>query len=64
MDGNYPFPDWLRDRVTVEENVLLLGTHSGLALVKPGQWVLKDKSGNLHILDPEEFHKSYKVLTD
>jgi hypothetical protein len=65
MDGSYPFPDWLKNRVTVvEENILRLDTHSCSALIKPGQWVVKDKSANLHVLESEEFHKSYKVLTD
>ena len=65
MDGNYPFPDWLKDRVTVvEENILRLNTHSRSALVKPGQWVVKDSRDNLHILEPDEFHKNYKLLTD
>jgi len=33
MDGKYPFPDWLKDRITVvEENILQLDTLSGLIL--------------------------------
>src|SRR5262245_3292433 len=58
MDFKYPFPDWLKDRVTVTEyDILQLDTHSGFVLVKPGQWIVKDKRDNLHILDPEEFHR-------
>jgi len=50
MDGKYPFPDWLKNRVTVvEENILQLDTPSGLILVTPGQWIVKDNSGNLQI---------------
>ena len=65
MDFKYPFPDWLKNVVTVRENsVLQLETSSGLVWVKPGQWILKDKMGNLHILDPEEFHRSYRALSD
>lgn len=60
MDFKYPFPDWLKDMVTVRENAILhLDTR-----VKPGQWVVKDSSGNLHILDPEEFHKRYEAASD
>jgi hypothetical protein len=64
MDGKYPFPDWLENRATLEESILQLDTPSGLVLVRPGQWIVKDKRDNLHILDPEEFHKSYKALID
>jgi hypothetical protein len=65
MDFKYPFPDWLKNRVTVGENaVLKLDTGYGLLWVKPGQWVVKDRRDNLHILDPEEFHRSYQVLRE
>jgi hypothetical protein len=65
MDFKYPFPDWLKDMVTVRENAILhLDTDFGLVRVKPGQWVVKDSSGNLHILDPEEFHKRYEAASD
>ena len=65
MDFKYPFPDWLENRVTImENNILQLDTHSGLVLVKTGQWVVKDRRDNLHVLDPEEFHRSYKVLSE
>ena len=50
MDFKYPFPDWLKDMVTVRENAILhLDTDFRLVRVKPGQWVVKDSSGNLHI---------------
>ena len=63
MDFKYPFPDWLKDIVTVRENAILhLDTDFGLVGVKPGQWVVKDRMDDLHILDPEEFHRSYQVL--
>ena len=65
MDFKYPFPNWLKNMVTVRENaVLQLETGSGLVWAKPGQWVLKDKMDNLHILDPEEFHRTYKALSE
>ena len=65
MDFKYPFPDWLKDMATVSENAILhLDTDFGLVRVKPGQWVVKDSSGNLHILDPEEFHRSYEALSE
>jgi hypothetical protein len=64
MDFKYPFPDWLKDMVTVREKDILLDTDFGLVCVKPGQWVVKDSSGNLHILDPEEFHKRYEAASD
>jgi hypothetical protein len=65
MDFKYPFPDWLKDMVTVRENAILhLDTDFGLVRVKPGQWVVKDSSGNLRILDPEEFHKRYEAASD
>jgi len=65
MDFKYPFPDWLKDMVTVIENAILqLDTDSGLVRVKPGQWVVRDSSGNLHILDPEEFHRRYEAASD
>ena len=51
--------------VTVRENAILqLDTNSGLVWVKPGQWVVKDSRDNLHILDPEEFHKRYRAVSD
>jgi hypothetical protein len=61
MDGKYPFPDWLKNRVTFEENILQLDTPSGLILVKPRQWIVKDNSDNLHVLEPEDFHQSYDL---
>ena len=62
MDFKYPFPDLLK---AVRENAILhLDTDFGLVRVKPGQWVVKDSSGNLHILDPEEFHKRYEAAGD
>jgi hypothetical protein len=65
MDFKYPFPDWLRDMVTVRENAILqLDTDFGLVWVKPGQWVVKHSRGNLDILDPEEFHRSYRAVSD
>ena len=65
MDGKYPFPDWLKNMVTVRENAILqLDTNSGLVWVKPGQWVVKDSRDNLHILDPEEFHRRYEAASD
>jgi hypothetical protein len=65
MDFKYPFPDWLRDVVTVRENaILLLDTDFGLVWVKPGQWVVKHSRGNLDILDPEEFHRRYRAVSD
>ncbi len=65
MDFKYPFPDWLRDVVTVRENAILqLDTDSGLVRVKPGQWVVKDRMDDLHILDPEEFHRRYRAVSD
>ena len=64
MDGKYPFPDWLKNRVTVEENILQLDTSSGLILVKPGQWIVKDNSDNLRVLEREDFHQGYDGLTD
>ena len=65
MDFKYPFPDWLKDMVTVREKAILqLDTDSGLVWVKPGQWVVKDSSCNLRILDPEEFHKRYEAASD
>jgi hypothetical protein len=55
----------LKDMVTVRENAILhLDTDFGLVRVKPGQWVVKDSSGNLHILDLEEFHKRYEAASD
>jgi hypothetical protein len=64
MDFKYPFPDWLKDFVTVKENSLLqLHTDSGFIWMKPGQWVVKDGRHNLQILDPEEFLISYKAVT-
>jgi hypothetical protein len=62
MDSKYPFPDWLKNRVTVRENILQLETPAGMVSVKPGQWILKDKRDNLHVLDPDEFHRSYRAL--
>ena len=65
MDFKYPFPDWLRDMVTVRENAILqLDTDSGLVWVKPGQWVVKDRRNNLHILDPEQFHRNYEAVSE
>jgi hypothetical protein len=65
MDFKYPFPDWLKNKVTVREKAILkLDTDSGLVWVKPGQWIVKDSKGNLHILDPKEFHRSYKALSE
>ena len=65
MDFKYPFPDWLKDIVTVRENaVLKLDTNFGTVWVKPGQWVVKNSRGNLHILDPEEFHRRYGASSD
>jgi hypothetical protein len=65
MDFKYPFPDWLRDVVTVRENAILqLDTDFGLVWVKPGQWVVKHSRGNLDILDPEEFHRRYRAVSD
>ena len=65
MDFNYPFPDWLKELVTVRENaVLQIDTNFGIVGVKPGQWVVKDSRGNLHILDPEEFHRKYEAAGD
>ena len=65
MDFKYPFPDWLRDVVTVRENAILqLDTDFGLVWVRPGQWVVKHSRGNLDILDPEEFHRRYRAVSD
>ena len=77
MDFKYPFPDWLKNMVTMRENAILqLDTNSGLVGVKPGQWVVKDSRDNLHInlhillhinlhiLDPEEFHRRYEAVSD
>jgi hypothetical protein len=65
MDFKYPFPDWLKEMVTVRENAILqLDTDSGLVWVKPGQWVVKDSRGDLHILAQEEFHRSYQALSE
>ena len=65
MDFKYPFRDWLRDVVTVRENAILqLDTDFGLVWVKPGQWVVKHSRGNLDILDPEEFHRRYRAVSD
>ena len=65
MDFKYPFPDWLKNMATVRENAILqLHTNSGLVWVKPGQWVVKDRSDNLHILDSDEFHRRYKAVSD
>ena len=65
MDFKYPFPDWLQRIVTVRENsVLQLETGSGVLLLKPGQWVIKDKMDNLHVLNPDDFHRSYKALSE
>ena len=63
MDYKYPFPDWLKNIVTIRENAILqLDTNSGSVSVKPGQWVVKDSGDSLHILDSEEFHRRYKAL--
>jgi hypothetical protein len=65
MDFKYPFPDWLKNMVTVSANaVLKLDTASGLVRVKAGQWIVKDRMGHMHILGPEEFHRSYKALSE
>ena len=65
MDFKYPFPDWLKDMVRVRENAILqLDTDIGLVWVKPGQWVVKHSKSNLDILDPEEFHRRYKAVSD
>ena len=65
MDFKYPFPDWLKNMVTVRENAILqLDTDSGLVWVKPGQWVVKDSMDNLRILDPEEFNRSYEAVSE
>jgi len=65
MDFKYPFPDWLIKMVRGRENVILqLDTDSGLVWVKPGQWVVKDRRNNLHILDPEEFHRNYEAVSE
>jgi hypothetical protein len=65
MDFKYPFPDWLKDMVRVRENAILqLDTDFGLVWVKPGQWVVKHSRGNLDILDPDEFHRTYKAVSD
>ena len=65
MNFKYPFPDWLKNMATVRENAILqLHTNSGLVWVKPGQWVVKDRSDNLHILDSDEFHRSYEAVSD
>ena len=63
MDFKYPFPDWLRDVVTVRENAILQ-LDTDCLRVKPGQWVVKHNRGNLDILDPEEFHRRYKAVSD
>ena len=63
--SNILFPDWLKDMVTVRENAILhLDTDFGLVRVKPGQWVVKDRRNNLHILDPEEFHRNYEAVSE
>jgi hypothetical protein len=64
MDFKYPFPDWLRDKVTVKDNILQIDIHSHVLLVKFGQWIVKDKRDILHILDPDEFHKNYEALIE
>jgi hypothetical protein len=47
-----------------ENAILQLDTDSGLVWVKPGQWVVKDRRNNLHILDPEEFHRNYEAVSE
>ena len=67
MDFKYPFPDCLRlrDVVTVRDNAILqLDTDFGVVWVRPGQWVVKHSRGNLDILDPEEFHRRYRAMSD
>jgi len=65
MDFKYPFPDWWIKMVRGRENAILqLDTDSGLVWVKPGQWVVKDRRNNLHILDPEEFHRNYEAVSE
>ena len=62
MDFKYPFPDWLKDMATVRENAILhLDTDFGLLRVKPGQWVVKDSSGDLHILDQKNFTEDMRL---
>ena len=65
MDFKYPFPDWLKDMVTVREKAILqLDTDFGIKWVIPGHWVVKHTSGTLDILDKEEFHRIYKAVGD
>jgi hypothetical protein len=58
MDLKYPLPDWLKDRATVNGKTLDLETNSGSIAVKPGQWILRDRRGNLQILEAHEFHQN------
>ena len=54
MDLKLSFSRLMKKMVTVRENAILqLDTDSGLVRVKPGQWVVKDSSGNLEA----EFHQ-------
>ena len=63
MDLTYPLPDWLKERARVNDKTLELETSSGTLAVKPGQWIIRDRRGNLQILEAQEFHKIYRALT-
>ena len=60
--SNIHFQIGLKNMATVRENAILqLHTNSGLVWVKPGQWVVKDRSDNLHILDSTNFTEDMRL---
>jgi hypothetical protein len=65
MDFKYPFPDWLKDMVTVRENaVLQVDTDFGLVWVRPGQWVVKHNRGNLDNWSQKNFTEDIRPLVN
>lgn len=64
MDFKYPYPDWLEGYVVARGDFgLELSTKFGKVTVRPGQWIVNDRNGKIHVLNPEVFHAEYEAVT-
>ncbi|MBO9502520.1 hypothetical protein [Brevundimonas sp. A19_0] len=54
--------NWGPGSISSVGDKIYIQTETALLTVKPGDWIIKGRSGHLHVMDGQRFAKEYEAL--
>lgn len=62
MDFRIPLPEWLNEGAEVKNNCLFICTPEVALMAIPGDWIVKDKRGDIRLVPAMVFESEYEAL--